>query len=58
VIRLTAATLAILFLIPPFFMGVTEMIGHIPHISIVVMLLLFGRGNKFSFNIASNSNFR
>ncbi len=45
-VRLTAAALAILFLIPPFFMGAEEMIGHIPHISIVVMLLLFGRGQS------------
>jgi len=49
-VRLTAAVLAILFLTPPFFMGAEEMIGHIPHISIVVMLLLFGRG--YTFNIA------
>ncbi len=46
-IRLTAATLAILFLTPPFFMGPAEMIGHIPHLSIVAMLLLFGRGYTF-----------
>ncbi len=45
VVRLTAVALAVLFLIPPFFMGAEEMIGHIPHISIVVMLILFGRGH-------------
>ncbi len=47
-VRLTAAVLAILFLTPPFFMGPAEMIGHIPHISIVAMLLLFGRGCTFT----------
>lgn len=47
VVRLTAAVLATFFLIPPFFMGPAELIGHIPHISIVIMLLLFGRGYTF-----------
>lgn len=52
-VRLTAATLAILFLTPPFFMGAAEMIGHIPHISIVAMLLLFGRGYTLKIALAS-----
>ncbi|NOY71915.1 MAG: hypothetical protein GXP14_05990 [Gammaproteobacteria bacterium] len=54
-VRLTAATLAILFLTPPFFMGPAEMIGHIPHISIVVMLLLFGRGCTLKVALTSLS---
>jgi len=52
-VRLTAAVLAVLFLTPPFFMGPEEMIGHIPHISIVVMLLLFGRGYTFSLALTT-----
>jgi len=49
-VRLTAVILAIFFLTPPIFMGPEEMIGHIPHISIVIMLLLFGRG--YTLNLA------
>lgn len=44
--RLTAAVLAGLFLTPPFFMGAEEMIGHIPHITIVAVMLIFGRGTS------------
>jgi len=52
-VRLTAAVLAVLFLTPPFFMGVEEIIGHIPHLAIVIMLLLFGRGYTFSIAITA-----
>ncbi len=44
VTRLTACVLAGFFLTPPFFMGVEEMIGHIPHLTIVAAVLIFGRG--------------
>ncbi len=54
-VRLTAAVLAVLFLTPPIFMGPAEMIGHIPHISIVVMLLLFGRGSTFGIDFTALS---
>ncbi len=46
VTRLTAIVLACLFLTPPFFMGAKEIIGHIPHIAIVVSMLIFGRGTS------------
>jgi len=46
VTRLTACVLAGFFLTPPFFMGAAEMIGHIPHLTIVAAVLIFGRGTS------------
>ncbi|MCF6338373.1 MAG: DoxX family membrane protein [Gammaproteobacteria bacterium] len=44
VTRLTAVVLAGFFLTPPFFMGPEELVGHIPHLAMVVAVLVFGRG--------------
>ncbi len=44
VTRLTAVVLAGFFLTPPFFMGPEELIGHIPHLAMVVTVLIFGKG--------------
>jgi len=44
VTRLTAVILAGFFLTPPFFMGPEELIGHIPHLAMVVAILIFGKG--------------
>lgn len=46
VTRLNALVLAIFFTIPMFILGPIELAGHLPHFAAVVLLLLFGGGNK------------
>jgi len=47
VTRINALITITLFTIPLFFMGLVELIGHLPHLAIVLMLLIFGSQNKF-----------
>jgi len=48
VTRLNALAAGIIFTLPLFFLNsLTEVIGHMPHFAIVIMLLLFGSGEKF-----------
>ncbi|MFM2415125.1 MAG: hypothetical protein RI911_818, partial [Candidatus Parcubacteria bacterium] len=45
--RFNALVVAIFFTIPVFILGPVELAGHMPHVAAVVMLLLFGAGNKW-----------
>ncbi len=45
--RLNALVVATFFTIPLFILGPIELAGHLPHFAAVVMLLLFGSGDKF-----------
>jgi uncharacterized membrane protein YphA (DoxX/SURF4 family) len=49
VTRLNALVVAIFFTIPMFILGPIELAGHMPHFAAVVLLLLFGSGDKFMF---------
>ncbi|NOZ52384.1 MAG: DoxX family protein [Gammaproteobacteria bacterium] len=51
--RVCAGVIAIIFLIPPFFMGVSELVGHMPHLSIIVILILFGSGDVLTLRSTS-----
>ncbi|MBI3671179.1 hypothetical protein HY249_00085 [Candidatus Azambacteria bacterium] len=55
VTRLNALATAIIFTIPLFLMGPVELIGHMPHFSLVLLLLIFGSGNKLKFIKSKNS---
>ncbi|MEK7452941.1 MAG: hypothetical protein AAB614_01775 [Patescibacteria group bacterium] len=46
VTRLNAVIALVIFGIPIFFMGPLELFGHLPHLVIVVMLFIFGSGEK------------
>jgi len=46
VTRVCAAVIAIVLLIPPFFMGPSELLGHIPHLAVTAVLILFGAGDS------------
>jgi len=46
VTRINALAIGIIFTIPMFILGPSELIGHMPHFTIVAMLLLFGAGSK------------
>ena len=46
VTRLNALTVALFFSIPPFFMGISELTGHLPLVIIIILFLIFGSGNK------------
>ena len=58
VTRLNALVLAIFFTIPLFILGPIELAGHLPHFAAVVLLLLFGGGNKFKVRGASQLHVR
>lgn len=47
VTRLNALVVAIFFTIPLFILGPIELAGHLPHFAAVVMLLLFGSGDRW-----------
>lgn len=44
--RLNTLVLAIFFTIPMFILGPIELAGHLPHFAAVLLLLLFGGGNR------------
>lgn len=46
VTRLNASVLLIFFSIPPFFMGLEELVGHLPHLTVLILFIIFGSGNK------------
>lgn len=46
VTRLNALVVAVVFTIPLFILGPIELAGHLPHFAAVVLLLLFGGGNR------------
>jgi uncharacterized membrane protein YphA (DoxX/SURF4 family) len=46
VTRLNALTVAVFFSIPLFFMDPSELTGHIPHLVMIVLFLIFGSGDK------------
>lgn len=46
VTRLNALVLAVFFTIPMFILGPVELAGHLPHFAAVVLLLLFGSGDR------------
>jgi uncharacterized membrane protein YphA (DoxX/SURF4 family) len=46
VTRLNALVLAVFFTIPLFILGPIELAGHLPHFAAVVLILLFGAGEK------------
>jgi len=46
VTRLNALAILIIFSIPMFILGPIELAGHLPHLAAVVLLLLFGGGNR------------
>ncbi|MBI2612389.1 DoxX family membrane protein [Candidatus Kaiserbacteria bacterium] len=50
VTRLNALVLAIFFTIPMFILGPIELAGHLPHFAAVVLLLLFGGGNRLKIS--------
>ncbi len=45
--RINTLITMIIFTIPLFFMGPVELVGHMPHFIIVLILLIFGSENKF-----------
>ena len=47
--RINTLVLGIVFTIPVFLMGPSELIGHMPHFIAVFMLLIFGSGTKLKF---------
>ncbi|MBP9669406.1 MAG: DoxX family membrane protein [Candidatus Pacebacteria bacterium] len=47
VTRVNALVVATFFTIPLFILGPIELAGHLPHFAAVIMLLLFGSGEKF-----------
>ena len=46
VTRLNALVLGIFFTVPLFILGPIELAGHLPHFAAVLLLLLFGGGNR------------
>lgn len=48
VTRLNALVLSIFFTIPIFILGPIELAGHMPHFAAVLLLLLFGAGERFT----------
>ena len=46
VTRLNAVVLGIFFSIPPFLMGPEELIGHLPHLAVIILFIIFGSGDK------------
>ncbi|MBI2611052.1 DoxX family membrane protein [Candidatus Kaiserbacteria bacterium] len=50
VTRLNALVLAIFFTVPLFVLGPIELAGHLPHFAAVVLLLLFGGGNRLKIS--------
>src|SRR3989344_1748103 len=51
VTRLNALVLLVIFAIPMFILGPIELAGHLPHLAGVVLLLLFGGGNKLKVQL-------
>lgn len=47
--RINALVVGIFFTIPLFFLGPIELAGHLPHFAAVVLLFLFGAGERWRF---------
>ena len=54
VTRLNALVVAVFFTTPLFILGPVELAGHLPHFAAVVLLLLFGGGNKLKIVRTTN----
>ncbi len=56
VTRLNAFVVAVFFSIPLFFMGSSELVGHLPHFAVVALLLVFGSGDKLKIIKCGSKN--
>ncbi len=54
--RFVASIIAFIFMIPIFILGPFELIGHMPHFAIILLLILFGSGEKIKIHTKKYNN--